>query len=225
MGLVERLTHSTWMVHMAQLILGVHGVGDTKSGEVGRALATALPDQQQPGSIIREICWNEVVRPLVSSQRLDPTSVQDLAVILAKASLLDDVLTPGERNSFLNKFLGFCFFAAEVSLAWVISIGLWVLPIFRLFELGTPFVTQMYVRVPWLLIRYGLYLFVGAMTAYLTLGIANSALCRSLTFLRLVFFRLALLILRPFLLTLYSMSDHGVGTVTRRPGVWKPLTE
>src|SRR6266404_3160271 len=118
------------------LIVGIHGVGNPRSGEIQSALERALANCNRSAQI-REINWNEVVPFPYADGAVSGDAVRILARRLGRASHWDprDFSALGERKRRLWTVRDLGYAGAEIAVAGMFATLAWLFPILVAFDL------------------------------------------------------------------------------------------
>jgi hypothetical protein len=118
------------------LIVGIHGVGNPRAGEIQSALAGALANRNV-GAQTREINWNEIVSFPYEDGAVDSDAVRVLARRLGRASHWDprelSVDSEGEKRLWTIREMGYA--GAEIAVAGMFATLAWLFPILVAFDL------------------------------------------------------------------------------------------
>lgn len=207
---------------MSALIIGVHGVGNPGAGEIEREIQNAL-GHCNVSTPVREVNWNQIVTYPVVSGQLSGRSVLDLAMRLARASLMewnDPSETRGYALRLMHAIRNVTFAGAELGLALLFLTLVWVIPVSGVVDFTqvgyapahTPFVASILTRTLAIAVAACLALFV-------TVGLASALYMRSMGIFFVTIRRALLVVFRPLILALYAIF------VVRWRDVWKYWTQ
>lgn len=125
-----------WESEKHVLIVGIHGVGNPRAGEIQSALARALADSNV-GAQTREINWNEIVSFPYEDGAVDSDAVRVLARRLGRASHWDprELSVDSERQNRLWTVREMGYAGAEIAVAGIFATLAWLFPILVAFDL------------------------------------------------------------------------------------------
>jgi pimeloyl-ACP methyl ester carboxylesterase len=118
------------------LLIGIHGVGNPRSGETQSALMGALANCNVTAQI-REINWNEILTFPYQDGAVDSHAVRVLARRLGRASHWDsrEFSVDGVRESRLSMMHELGYAGAEIAVAGMFAALTWLLPLLVTFDI------------------------------------------------------------------------------------------